>query len=57
MVFASALSPAGIGIMIDAGYGLNAILIVMGAVPVIAGMLGFAGCWLGRPKATTESNP
>jgi hypothetical protein len=43
--------------MIDAGYGLNAILIVMGAVPVIAGMLGFAGCWLGRPKGTSRIHP
>ena len=47
MVFASALSPAGIGIMIDAGFGLNAILLVMGAVPVTAGILGYYGCRLG----------
>ena len=57
MVFASALSPAGIGIMIDAGYGLNAILIVMGTVPIIAGMMGFAGCRIGRHKITPETTP
>jgi MFS family permease len=49
MVFASALSPAGIGIMIDAGFGLNAILLVMGTVPVTAGILGYYGCRIGRP--------
>ncbi len=47
MVFASALSPAGIGIMIDAGFSLNAILLVMGAVPVTAGILGYYGCRIG----------
>lgn len=51
MVFASALSPAGIGIMIDAGFGLNAILLVMGAVPVTAGILGYYGCRIGRPDS------
>lgn len=48
MVFASALSPAGIGLMIDAGLPLNALLLVMGAVPIMAGGLGHFGCLAGK---------
>ncbi|HCP17709.1 MAG TPA: hypothetical protein DIT62_00435 [Alphaproteobacteria bacterium] len=48
MVFASALSPAGIGLMIDAGLPLNALLLVMGAVPIMAGALGYFGCLAGK---------
>lgn len=54
MVFASALSPAGIGIMIDAGFELNALLIVMGTVPILAGILGYFGCHVGKPQLALE---
>ncbi len=49
MVFASALSPAVIGVMIDTGYSLGETLLVLGAVPVIAGLLGIFGT---RPSST-----
>jgi hypothetical protein len=49
MVFASALSPAGIGLMIDAGYSLAQTLMVLGAVPILAGILGYFGTRPSRP--------
>ena len=42
MVFASALSPVLLGLMIDAGSGLTALVLVLGAVPVVAGAMGSA---------------
>ena len=41
MVFASALSPVLLGLMIDAGFGLATLVMVLGAVPVISGAVGF----------------
>ena len=41
MVFASALSPALLGYMIDAGAGLTALLVVLGSIPLISGIMGF----------------
>ena len=40
MVFSTALSPMLLGLMIDAGFGLGALALVLGAVPVAAGAMG-----------------
>lgn len=50
MVSASALSPAVIGLMIDAGYSLGQTLLVLGAFPILAGLLGIIGTRPSRPK-------
>ena len=41
MVFASALSPVTLGVMIDQGWELNALFLVLGAIPIIAGIMAF----------------
>ena len=41
MVFASALSPVTLGLMIDWQWGLGALLLVLGAIPVIAGIASY----------------
>ena len=39
MVFASAMSPVILGLMIDQGMSLAALLMVLGALPVTSGVL------------------
>ena len=39
-VLASALSPVMLGVMIDAGYGLAALALALGAVPAVSGAMG-----------------
>ena len=41
-VFSTALSPVLLGVMIDAGFGLTALMLVLGLVPVVAGAMGLA---------------
>ena len=38
MVFASALSPVTLGVMIDGGWSLNALFVVLGSIPIVAGL-------------------
>ena len=40
-VFASALSPVLLGLMIDAGFGLTVLVLVLGTVPLLAGAIGY----------------
>lgn len=40
MVFASAMSPVTLGLMIDGGYPFGALLLVLGIVPLLAGTFG-----------------
>ncbi|MCE2516553.1 MAG: MFS transporter [Alphaproteobacteria bacterium] len=39
MVFASALSPVTLGLMIDAGFSFGALMLVLGIIPLIAGAM------------------
>lgn len=39
MVFASALSPISLGLMIDQGFSLAALLMVLGIVPIVSGFM------------------
>jgi len=41
MVFASAMSPVTLGLMIDSGYPFGALLLVLASVPFLAGVSGF----------------
>ena len=41
MVFASAVSPVLLGIMIDAGASLESLLLVLGLIPIISGVMGY----------------
>lgn len=49
MVFASALSPVILGVMIDAGFSLLALLAVLGLVPLVSGVMAAV--------ATRPANP
>lgn len=48
MVFASALSPVTLGLMIDWQWGLGALLLVLGAIPVIAGIASYIAINISR---------
>ena len=41
MVFASAVSPVLLGMMIDAGASIESLLLVLGIMPIICGMMGY----------------
>jgi sugar phosphate permease len=41
MVFASAMSPVTLGLMIDSGYPFASLLLVLASVPLLAGISGF----------------
>lgn len=41
MVFASAVSPVLLGIMIDGGASIESLLLVLGAIPIICGIAGY----------------
>ena len=50
MVFASALSPVTLGLMIDWGWGLGALLFVLGIIPVIAGIAAYVAVRMPSPS-------
>jgi len=41
MVFASALSPVTLGLMIDHGMSIQALMLVLGSIPFLAGMMAY----------------
>jgi MFS family permease len=55
MVFASALSPVILGLMIDAGFSLAALLAVLGIIPVVAGGMAAIAVHAHKPPKKKEA--